>query len=65
MTMRALAMSVLVLAALSNATFMARAAQSNACKQCSDQQRACMANYSSKTCRNEYDICMKGCRAKS
>jgi hypothetical protein len=62
--MRALALSRLMLAVLWNATLVAHAAQSDACKQCRDQQRACMANYSGKTCKSEYDICMKGCRSK-
>jgi hypothetical protein len=39
-----------------------RAEQADNCKQCRDQQRACTSNYSSKTCKSEYDICMKGCR---
>ena len=54
----------LLLVALWNATFAAYAAQSDACKQCRNQQRACAANYSGKTCKSEYDICMKACRSK-
>jgi hypothetical protein len=42
----------------------ARAAQPDNCKDCRDQQRACAANYSAKTCKIEYDICMKACRKK-
>ena len=41
-----------------------RAQQPSDCKQCSEQQRACMKNYSGKTCKTEYDICMKVCRRK-
>jgi len=40
----------------------AHAQQPNACKQCSDQQKACLSNYSSKTCKAEYDICIKTCK---
>ena len=39
-------------------------AEPAACKQCRDQQRACMSNYPGKTCKIEYDICMKGCKSK-
>ena len=45
-------------------TAPARAESSNACKQCSDQQQACRKNYSAKTCKTEFDICMKGCKQK-
>ena len=38
------------------------AAPSNDCGKCGEQQRACKANYAAKTCKTEYDICMKGCR---
>jgi hypothetical protein len=37
-------------------------AQTNSCKECSDQQRRCMANYSGPTCKIEYDRCMKNCK---
>ena len=40
----------------------AQAEQSNSCKQCRDQQQACAKNYSVKTCKAEYDMCMKSCR---
>jgi hypothetical protein len=56
--------SFLMLFSMLHAT-VASAAPSNACRQCQDQQRACAANYSAKTCKGEYDICMKGCRSKS
>jgi len=45
-------------------TTPARAESSNACKQCADQQQACKKNYSAKTCKTEFDICMKGCKQK-
>lgn len=41
-----------------------RAEQSNSCKQCTEQRRACASNYSAKTCKTEYDLCMKSCRQK-
>jgi len=42
----------------------ARAQASNSCKQCSDQRRICMSNYSGPTCQTEYDRCMKTCQKK-
>jgi hypothetical protein len=42
--------------------FQAQAADE--CKACRDQQKACSANYSGKTCKVEYDLCMKSCRKK-
>ena len=39
----------------------ARAA--DACKVCSDQQRACMKNYAGPTCKTEFQMCMKSCKA--
>jgi hypothetical protein len=62
--MRILAMIVSMLPVLWGVTSSAHAAQPG-CKQCQDQRRACMANYSGKTCKTEYDICLKGCRGKS
>ena len=62
--MRALAMIVSMLPVLSGVSPPAHAAQPSVCKQCQDQRRACMANYSGKTCKTEYDICLKGCRGK-
>jgi len=40
------------------------AAAADACKQCRDQQRACMSNYAGPTCKTEYDRCMKSCKRK-
>jgi hypothetical protein len=42
-----------------------QAEQSNSCKQCREQQQACAKNYAAKTCKTEYDICMKGCQKNS
>jgi hypothetical protein len=41
-----------------------RAAPANACKECSDHRKRCMANYPGPTCKIDYDICMKNCRKK-
>jgi hypothetical protein len=41
---------------------MAHAEQANSCKQCSEQRKTCMSNYSGPTCQTEYDRCMKGCK---
>ncbi len=63
--MRGIAISVLVLFGFCIAgNKVVQAEQSSSCKQCRDQQRACMSNYSAKTCKTEYDICMKGCQRK-
>jgi hypothetical protein len=32
------------------------------CAQCRDQLNRCNKNYPGKTCKTEYDICMKGCK---
>ena len=40
----------------------AQAEPSNSCKQCRDQQQACAKNYSAKTCKAEYDMCLKSCK---
>ena len=40
----------------------AQAEQLNSCKQCRDQQQACAKNYSAKTCKAEYDMCLKSCK---
>jgi hypothetical protein len=55
---------ILALLGLYSITAAARAESANACKQCRDQQQACAKNYSAKTCKTEYDICMKGCQKK-
>jgi len=43
---------------------VAWAAPSSDCKACRDQQKTCTANYSAKTCKVEYDRCMKSCQKK-
>ena len=60
--MRVVAIVTLALLGYWSATDSVRAADN--CKDCRDQQRVCMANYSAKTCKTEYDICMKACRKK-
>ena len=60
--MRAIATLVVALSFVSATA--AQAEPSNSCKQCRDQQQACVKNYSAKTCKTEYDICMKGCQKK-
>ena len=32
------------------------------CAQCRDQLNRCNKNYPGKTCKTEYDICMKDCK---
>jgi hypothetical protein len=62
--MPTIATVILVLFGVCSITPAARAEQSNSCKQCRDQQQACAKNYSGKTCKAEYDICMKSCQRK-
>jgi len=38
-------------------------AAADACKVCGDQQRACMKNYAGPTCKTEFQMCMKSCKA--
>ena len=35
----------------------------DACKVCSDQQRACMKNYAGPTCKTEFQMCVKSCKS--
>ena len=42
----------------------AGAAAANACKECGDHRKRCMANYPGPTCKIDYDICRKGCGKK-
>jgi hypothetical protein len=42
----------------------AEAAAVNACKECSDHRKRCMANYPGPTCKTDHDICMKNCGKK-
>ena len=46
------------------ATDAVRAEASDACKQCGEFRKRCMANYPGPTCKTDYDICMKSCRRK-
>ena len=62
--MPTIAATILVLFGVCSIVPAARAEQANACKQCWEQQQACTKNYSAKTCKTEYDICMKGCQKK-
>ena len=62
--MRSIAFIVLVLLGLGGTSAPARAAAADACKQCRDQQRACMSNYAGPTCKTEFDRCMRSCRRK-
>ena len=46
------------------ASHAASSATANACKDCSDHRKRCMANYPGPTCKTDYDICIKNCRKK-
>ncbi len=62
--MRIVTIVLLIVSATCSALTTAQAQQSNSCKQCSDQRRACMSGYSGKTCQTEYERCMKNCKQK-
>ena len=53
---------LLALLAVGGIDRAARAQQSNDCKVCGDQLRACLKNHSRTACTTEHDICMKHCR---
>ena len=59
--MRLILLATVIVAAVSTFNDDARAA--DACKVCSDQQRACMKNYAGPTCKTEFQMCMKSCKA--
>jgi hypothetical protein len=60
--MRTIAILVFALVAFSGTNNPAQAQQ--ACAQCRQQLQACTKNYAGKTCKTEYDICMKSCQKK-
>src|SRR5262249_42464658 len=62
--MPTIATIIVVLLSVCSITAAARAELST-CKQCRDQQQACAKNYSAKTCKTEYGICMKSCQKNS
>jgi hypothetical protein len=62
--MRTIATVLFVLLGFGSITGAVRAEQSDRCKQCREQQQACAKNYAGKTCKTEYDICMKSCKRK-
>jgi hypothetical protein len=61
--MRFVAM-MLVTAAVSWGLANAASAQSDSCKKCGEQKRACSSAYSGPTCQAEYERCMKSCKQK-
>src|SRR5262249_37580613 len=61
--MRPIVTIIVVAFGVCSITTAARA-ESSTCKQCRDQQQACAKNYSAKTCKTEFDICMKSCQKK-
>ncbi len=59
--MRAILVAAAIIGGIAMFNGDARAA--DACKVCSDQQRACMKNYAGATCKTEFQMCMKSCKA--
>ena len=37
-------------------------ALAQSCKDCVEQQKACMKNYAGPACKTEYQICIKSCK---
>jgi hypothetical protein len=64
MITRVIAITVFVLLNSFATDNAAWARSSNSCKQCSDEQKTCQANYSAATCKSQYDLCMKSCGKK-
>jgi hypothetical protein len=60
--MRIITIRLLIVSLTCATLTTAQAQQSNSCKQCGDQRRACMSGYSGKTCQTEYERCMKNCK---
>jgi hypothetical protein len=60
--MRIITIRLLIVSLTCATLTTAQAQQSNSCKQCGDQRRACMSGYSGKTCQAEYERCMKNCK---
>jgi len=58
--MRVVAIAMLVLGSFCAASDPVQA--QSTCAQCRDQLNRCTKNYSGKTCKTEYDICMKDCK---
>jgi len=59
--MRAILLAVAIIGNIALINNNAKAA--DACKVCGDQQRACMKNYAGPTCKTEFQMCMKSCKA--
>jgi hypothetical protein len=55
-------LTLLISSASLTTTTTVQAQTSDACKKCAEQQTACKKNYAAKTCTNEYNICIKGCK---
>ena len=64
MFMRETIAAGLALFIICGATPLASAATADACKECSDYRKRCMANYPGPTCKIDYDICIKACGKK-
>lgn len=60
MAVRAILLSLAIVSSAAIVISDARAV--DACKICSDQQRACMKNYAGPTCKTEFQMCMKSCK---
>jgi hypothetical protein len=60
--MKVVAAALLVTFAYLSNLVLVQAADS--CKDCRDYQRACVKAHSQAACKNDFDICMKHCKAK-
>jgi hypothetical protein len=61
---RAIVITPVVLGAICGAVSPIHAQQSDDCKLCREDYRACKQAHSESACRSNYDICMKHCRRK-
>jgi hypothetical protein len=61
--MKAIAIPLMLLGCVSIASG-ARVVESDDCKQCREDRRACVKAHSQDACKMNYDICMKHCRRK-
>jgi len=52
---------VLTLSALAVLLAVDGPAEAQSCKDCAEQQKACMKNYAGPACKTEYQICIKSC----
>ncbi len=53
---------VLTLSALAVLLAVDGPVEAQSCKDCAEQQKACMKDYAGPACKTEYQICIKSCK---